>query len=58
MNNDRIARDYVWYVFGYIDGKKTLNEEELSGLKIAIENAIQSILEDDYNQQLDTSTNQ
>ena len=58
MNNDRIARDYVWYVFGYIDGKKTLNEEELSGLKIAIENAIQSILEDDYSQRLDTSTNQ
>lgn len=58
MNNDRIARDYVWYVFGYIDGKKTLNEEELSGLKIAIENAIQSILEDDYSQQLDTKLNQ
>ena len=58
MNNDRVARDYVWYVFGYIDGKKTLNEEELSGLKIAIENAIQSILEDDYSQQLDTKLNQ
>lgn len=58
MNNDRIARDYVWYVFGYIDGKKTLNEEELSGLKIAIENAIQSMLEDDYNQQVDTRINQ
>ena len=58
MNNDRIARDYVWYVFGYIDGKKTLNEEELSRLKIVIENAIQSILEDDYSQQLDTKLNQ
>lgn len=44
MNNnlaDRTARDYLWYVYGYIQrNDKEMTTGDMQGLEVAIENAI------------------
>ena len=42
---DRTARDYLWYIYGYVDSYTAMSPNELKGLKVAIDNAITRIYE-------------
>ena len=42
---DRTARDYLWYIYGYVEGRKTMTEDDIKGLEVAIDNAITRIYE-------------
>ena len=70
MNNDRIARDCLFFLFGVLEVKNSLNKEDIMHLHRTIDRALTKLYdldgynepiktdEDDYNQQFDTSTNQ
>ena len=42
---DRTARDYLWYIYGYVQSRKTMTEDDVKGLEIAIDNALERIYE-------------